>query len=155
MSESGHHNNNDLSSINDLINKINETNAYHEEKEINNEYLKQINRNQKTNLIDDKLDIKSHKEIINDQIIKELKFKRKARFWSIILFSIISVIIVSNLALLLYWNPINLSDKVLIVMTTVTFANLFAIIAVIFKYLFSSTKEMLDYNSSFYNHEEE
>lgn len=120
-----------------------------------NKEIKQISKNQKKPLGDKRQDIKSHKEMINSQIVKELEFKRIAKIWAIIIFLIISLIIIANLILLLYWNPINLKDKVLIVLIMVTFANLFTIITLIFKYVFSPTKEMLDYNSNFYNHEEE
>ncbi|MFQ3902691.1 hypothetical protein ABLV98_05625 [Staphylococcus sp. 50Mo3-1] len=99
-------------------------------------------------------DISTHKEMINYQINKDLEFKRIARIWSIVIFLLISLIIIVNLILILYWNPINLDYKVIIALITVTFANLFTIISVVFKYVFSPTKDMLDYNANIYDKEE-
>ncbi|MCE4988085.1 hypothetical protein [Staphylococcus haemolyticus] len=114
----------------------------------------QIKKNEKNPKEDNLQDISTHKEMINYQINKDLEFKRKARIWSIIVFLFISLIIVINLILILYWNPTKLDYKVVISLITVTFANLFTIITVIFKYVFSPTKDMLDYNANIYNKDE-
>ncbi|UXR53582.1 hypothetical protein MUA82_05770 [Staphylococcus simulans] len=114
----------------------------------------QIKKNEKNPKEDNLQDISTHKEMINYQINKDLEFKRKARIWSIIVFLFISLIIVINLILILYWNPTKLDYKVVISLITVTFANLFTIITVIFKYVFSLTKDMLDYNANIYNKDE-
>ncbi|MDW3920984.1 hypothetical protein ABFV70_06820 [Staphylococcus arlettae] len=114
----------------------------------------QIKKNEKNPKEDNLQDISTHKEMINYQINKDLEFKRKARIWSIIVFLFISLIIVINLILILYWNPTKLDYKVIISLITVTFANLFTIITVIFKYVFSPTKDMLDYNANIYNKDE-
>ncbi|WP_037554525.1 hypothetical protein [Staphylococcus hominis] len=143
----------------ELANKLNELiskEKQNKSKNVPNKYIqRQISKNQKQPLGDKRQDITSHKEMVNNHIAKELEFKRVAKNWSIIIFLCISLIIIANLIILLYWNPAHLSDKVIIVLTTVTFANLFTIIMVIFKYVFSPTKEMLDYNSNFYNHEDD
>lgn len=142
--------------LNELINKEKQNKDKNQSRYISNNHIKrQISKNQKQPLGDKRQDITSHKEMVNNHIAKELEFKRVAKNWSISIFLCISLIIIANLIILLYWNPAHLSDKVIIVLTTVTFANLFTIITVIFKYVFSPTKEMLDYNSNFYNHEEE
>lgn len=114
----------------------------------------QIKKNEKNPKEDNLQDISTHKEMINYQINKDLEFKRKARIWSIIVFLFISLIIVINLILILYWNPTKLDYKVIISLITVTFANLFTIITVIFKYVFSPTKDMLDYNANIYDKDE-
>lgn len=113
----------------------------------------QIEKNEKNPKEDNLQDISTHKEMINYQINKDLEFKRKARIWSIIVFLVISFIIVVNLILILYWNPTKLDYKVIISLITVTFANLFTIITVIFKYVFSPTKDMLEYNANIYDKE--
>lgn len=112
---------------------------------------KQIEQNEKNPKEDNLQDISTHKEMINFQINKDLEFKRKARIWSIVVFLLISIIIIVNLILVLYWNPINLDYKIIIALITVTFANLFTIITVIFRYVFSPTKDMLDYNANIYD----
>lgn len=114
----------------------------------------QIKKNEKNPKEDNLQDISTHKEMINYQINKDLEFKRKARIWSIIVFLFISLIIVINLILILYWNSTKLDYKVVISLITVTFAKLFTIITVIFKYVFSPTKDMLDYNANIYNKDE-
>ncbi|MBO1222567.1 hypothetical protein [Staphylococcus nepalensis] len=111
----------------------------------------QIKKNEKNIKEDNLQDLATHKEMINLQIYKDLEFKRRARFWSILVFLVISLIIVANLILILYWNPTNLNYKIIIVLITVTFANLFTIITVIYKYVFSPTKDMLEYNANIYN----
>ncbi len=115
---------------------------------INNELLKQILRNEKEDKVDDINDINNHKQTINKKIIEELNFKSKAKVWSIRIMLGISIVIMANLLVVLYWNPLNFDYKIILGLITATFANLFALITVIFKYVFSPTKEMLDYNSS-------
>lgn len=142
--------------LNELINKEQQNKDKNKFRDVSKNHIKrQISKNQKQPLGDKRQDITSHKEMINNHIAKELEFKKTAKSWSIFIFLIISIVIIANLILLLYWNPSHLSDKVLIVLTTVTFANLFTIIALIFRYVFSPIKEMLDYNSNFYTNEDD
>lgn len=111
-------------------------------------YARQIKKNESKEKTDDAEELKDHKEKINGYISKELNFKQIARLASVVGFLIISFIIILNLVLLLYWNPINVSDRVLVVITIATFTNLFALITVVFKYIFSPTKDMLEYNTN-------
>lgn len=111
-------------------------------------YARQIKKNESKEKTDDAEELKDHKEKINGYISKELNFKQIARLVSVVGFLIISFIIMLNLVLLLYWNPINVSDRVLVVITIATFTNLFALITVVFKYIFSPTKDMLEYNTN-------
>lgn len=139
--------------FNDLIKEINNIKINY--KDITSKSIKkQIERNEKKPKEDNLQDISAHKEMINYQINKDLEFKRKARSVSIYAFLLISLLIIVNLILVLYWNPANLDYKVIIVLVTVTFANLFTIITVIFKYVFSPTKDMLDYNVNIYDKNE-
>ena len=86
-------------------------------KNVPNKHIqRQISKNQKQPLGDKRQDITSHKEMVNNHIAKELEFKRVAKNWSIIIFLCISLIIIANLIILLYWNPAHLSDKVIIVL---------------------------------------
>ncbi|WP_323705657.1 hypothetical protein [Mammaliicoccus sciuri] len=115
---------------------------------VRSEILKQILKNEKEEKADKMSDIDNHKAIINKKIVEELNFKSKAKGWSIIVMLIISIAIMGNLFVVLYWNPLEFDYKIILGLITATFANLFALIMVVFRYVFSPTKEMLDYNSS-------
>lgn len=80
-----------------------------------------------------------------DLVVNELHFKRNSRhksFWALI---ILTSVLLLNLGAILYWNPTSLSDNIVIAMITATFANVFALIALIFRFIFSPTREILDY----------
>ena len=135
--------------LNDLLKEINEI-EQKADPDFSRNIERQIKENEKQLKEDSLQDIQTHKEMINSHIVKELDFKRKARKFSIISFLFVGALIILNLALMLYWNPTKLDYKVIITLVSVSFANLFAIILVVFKYIFSSTKEILDYNSKIY-----
>lgn len=115
---------------------------------VRSEILKQILKNEKEEKADKVSDIDNHKAIINKKIVEELNFKSKAKGLSIIVMLVISIAIMGNLFVVLYWNPLDFDYKIILGLITATFANLFALIMVVFRYVFSPTKEMLDYNSS-------
>ncbi|QDW99047.1 syntaxin family protein [Staphylococcus agnetis] len=145
--------NKDKKSLNDIlkeIHKIEQKSGPNFSKSIE----KQIKDNEKQLKEDNLQDIQTHKEMINSHIVKDLDFKRKARKVSIICFLVIAVIIIANLGIVLYLNPAMLDYKVIITLVTASFANLVAIILVVFQYVFSSTKEILDYNSKIYEDKE-
>ncbi|MCE4963078.1 hypothetical protein BUZ16_00015 [Staphylococcus haemolyticus] len=135
--------------LNDLLKEINEI-EQKSDPDFSRNIERQIKENEKQLKEDNLQDIQTHKEMINSHIMRELDFKRKARKFSIISFLFVGALIILNLALILYWNPTKLDYKVIITLVSVSFANLFAIILVVFKYIFSSTKEILDYNSKIY-----
>ncbi|MHB7918989.1 hypothetical protein [Staphylococcus hominis] len=139
--------------LNDLLKEINEI-EQKTDPDFSRNIERQIKENEKQLKEDSLQDIQTHKEMINSHIVKELDFKRKARKVSIISFFIVGALIILNLALMLYWNPTKLDYKVIITLVSVSFANLFAIILVVFRYIFSSTKEILDYNSKIYSEDE-
>ncbi|MTV22991.1 MULTISPECIES: hypothetical protein [Staphylococcus] len=140
-------------SLEDILKEIDEVKLNHNS-QFSKSIVKQIKINEKQTKEDNLQDIQTHKEMINSHIVKELDFKRKARKVSIVSFFIVGLLIILNLALVLYWNPLKLDYKVIITLVSVSFANLFAIILVVFKYIFSSTKEILDYNSKIYEDKE-
>lgn len=135
---------------NKLDDKINQYNF-----KISKNLLKQISENEKEDKVDDISDIDSHKQIVNKKIIEELNFKSRAKVWAIRIMLGLSIIIILNLLLVLYWNPLNFDYKIILGLITATFANLFALITVVFKYVFSPTKEMLDYNSALITNKED
>ncbi|MCJ1785172.1 hypothetical protein N7L96_12710 [Mammaliicoccus sciuri] len=135
---------------NKLDDKINQYNL-----KISKDLLKQISENEKEDKVDDISDIDSHKQIVNKKIIEELNFKSRAKVWAIKIMLGLSIIIILNLLLVLYWNPLNFDYKIILGLITATFANLFALITVVFKYVFSPTKEMLDYNSALITNKED
>ncbi|EGS82353.1 hypothetical protein AXF03_11740 [Staphylococcus aureus] len=139
----------DKRSLDDILKEINEI-ELKSRSEFPKDIINQIKVNEKQTKEDNLQDIQTHKEMINSHIVKELDFKRKARKFSIFTFFIVGFLIILNLGLILYCNPVKLDYKVIITIVSVSFANLFAIILVVFKYIFSSTKEILDYNSKIY-----
>lgn len=140
-------------SLEDIIKEIDEVKLNHNS-QFPKSIIKQIKSNEKQTKKDNLQDIQTHKEMINSHIVKELDFKRKARKISIYTFFVIGFLIILNLGFILYWNPLELDYRVIITIVSVSFANLFAIILVVFKYIFSSTKEILDYNSKIYEEKE-
>lgn len=135
---------------NKLDDKINQYNL-----KISKDLLNQISENEKEDKVDDISDIDSHKQIVNKKIIEELNFKSRAKVWAIRIMLGLSIIIILNLLLVLYWNPLDFDYKIILGLITATFANLFALITVVFKYVFSPTKEMLDYNSALITNKED
>lgn len=136
----------EITQLNKLLDKTQNSNSNYISDKF--KYARQIKKNESKEKSDDAEDLKNHKEKINGYISKELRFKQIARLVSVVGFLILSFIIIVNLFLLLYWNPVNISDRVLIVITIATFTNLFALITVVFKYIFSPTKDMLEYNTN-------
>lgn len=135
---------------NNLDDKINKYNL-----KISNDLLKQISKNEKEYKVDDISDIDNHKQIVNKKIIEELNFKSRAKEWAIRIMLGLSIAIILNLLLVLYWNPLDFDYKIILGLITATFANLFALITVVFKYVFSPTKEMFDYNSALITNKED
>ena len=136
----------EITQLNELLDNTQNSNSNYSFDKF--KYARQIKKNESKEKTDDAEELKDHKEKINGYISKELKFKQIARLVSVVGFLIISFIIILNLVLLLYWNPVNVSDRVLVVITIATFTNLFALITVVFKYIFSPTKDMLEYNTN-------
>ncbi|MCM3638241.1 hypothetical protein M3152_10940 [Sporosarcina luteola] len=94
-----------------------------------------------------------YKNFIMDEVKKEVSFKRKARMVSLILLGTVGVLMIANVLFMLYAPGMKIgkhrvpvfSEQLVLAMITATFVNLFAIIAVVFKYVFSSTNEMLNH----------
>lgn len=135
-----------ITQLNELLDETQNSNNTFNFDKLN--FTRQIKKNESKEKSDDVEELKDHKEKINGYISKELKFKQIARLISVVGFLSLSLIIMLNLILLLYWNPGNISDKVLVVITIATFTNLFALITVVFNYIFSPTKDMLEYNTN-------
>lgn len=115
------------------------------------EYIKQLKINEKLSKKDEKSDFEIHKEEINKEILNEIRYKKKFRNWAVTIFLIISVLLFINLIVSLYWNPLKWDYKVIIALITATFANLFTILALVFTFIFSPTKDMLEYNANLNN----
>lgn len=143
----------------ELLNKIAEfnenrnhkTSFYNKEK--NTE--KQITKNNQKTLMDDKDEFNRHKEKVYEFIDHEFDFKKKARKISVWAFLILSILMLINLLVILYWNPVSLSDSIILALITATCANIFTIIVLIFKFIFSPTKDMMDYNTQLNNNGQE
>ncbi|HDT9275380.1 TPA: hypothetical protein REH32_002465, partial [Staphylococcus pseudintermedius] len=94
-----------VKSLEDILKEIDEVKQNHNS-QVSKSIVKQIKINEKQTKEDNLQDIQTHKEMINSHIVKELDFKRKARKVSIASFFIVGLLIILNLALVLYWNPL-------------------------------------------------
>lgn len=84
----------------------------------------------------------------------EVVFKRHVRKWSLILLGVIAILMIVNVMVMIYgpnkllFNRLRIPDfdiKLVLAMITATFVNLFAIITLVFKYVFSPTSELLNH----------
>lgn len=97
----------------------------------------------------------NHQEDIRKYIIREYEskmFYRKFSFWSII---VITFSLLIFIYLFLFFKSSTTPISFLITLTVSVFANLMALIGIVFKYVFSSTTEITDYASALADQEKE
>lgn len=97
----------------------------------------------------------NHQTDIRNYIIEEYKtklFYRKFSFWSIIS---ITFSLLLFIYLFLFFKSSTAPISFLITLTVSVFANLMALIGIVFKYVFSSTTEITDYASALATQEKE
>lgn len=96
----------------------------------------------------------TYKNFMIEEVEKEVKFKSKVRMISLISLGIIGVLMIFNVLVMLYGPGQQISkgymipkfdSKLVMAMITATFVNLFAIITLVFKYVFSPTSELLNH----------
>lgn len=95
----------------------------------------------------------AHHNLVRSLIIEELKSKHKFRKISYWLVMGIALSLLIFIYLFIFFKSATASLPLLITLTVSVFANLIALIGVIFKYVFSSTKEITDYASILSDHE--
>lgn len=95
-----------------------------------------------------------YKNFMIEEVKKEVIFKRKVRMISLIALGLIGVLMIVNVLVMLYGANIKIykgyriphfDSKLVLAMITATFVNLFAIITLVFKYVFSPTSELLNH----------
>lgn len=145
MSKSDSPNENMQDLIEKLANGENEKNIY------TRVASRQIRRNNKGNIADNPDELVRHKSDIYTLLEDEMEFKKNARFVSIIILAALTMLILGNLGLVLYWNPKELGTAVIVSLITASFANIFAIVLFVFKYIFSPTKDIMEYNAKLNN----
>lgn len=106
----------------------------------------------KKNEYDDIDTFDRHQNFLLTELQNEIEFKRKARIWSISILSAIGLIMLLNIFAMLYFQGSKFmkviavpefESGIVLAMIGATFANLFAIITLIFKYIFSPTSELM------------
>lgn len=90
-------------------------------------------------------EFKEHNNAIRDQIIDELKSKKKLRFWSYIIIFFFAFSLMGATWTFLFLKSETAHLSLLITITIAAFGNLLTLIAIIFRYVFSSTTELTDY----------
>lgn len=96
-----------------------------------------------------------HQRTIRDYIIKEYEnkmFYRKVSFWSILTITGSLLVFIYSF---LFLKADSASLSLLITLTVSVFANLIALIGIVFKYVFSSTTEIMDYSKNLYQQDKE
>lgn len=107
---------------------------------------------------DDIKDFYEYKKHLRDSAKKQINFKDKIRWISLIIFGFISLILFANMFVMLYLQglkfnigkiPINVPHydiKLIIFFASATFVNIFGIIGFLLRYIFSPTKDILKHN---------
>lgn len=100
---------------------------------------------------DDYDSFNNYKEFMLEEVRSEITFKRHARIWSLSILGGLSLFMFVNVFIMIYgggrsfWKisiP-TFDSKIILAMITATFANLFAIITLVFKYIFSPTSDLM------------
>lgn len=113
----------------------------------------------KSNTVDDLDDLLAYKRAVRKSAINQIDFKDKWRSISIFIFLAFTGLLLCNLFSLIYLSGIKISipvlktytfpkvdSKVILIITTATFVNVFAVILLLFKYIFSPTADLLNHN---------
>ena len=130
------------------------------------EYLKsQLNKNEINKIDsdaqtahDDIKDFYKYKKYLRDSAKKQIDFKDKIRWISLIIFGLISLILFTNMFVMLYLQGLKFNVgimhikiphydvKLIIFFASATFVNIFGIIGFLLRYIFSPTKDILKHN---------
>lgn len=104
-------------------------------------------------VFDDLKEFKSYKNFMFTEVKNEVQFKRKARNWSLTILSALSLFLFINIFVMIYGSGSTIKkitiptfdSKIILAMITATFVNLFAIITLVFKYIFSPTSDLMNH----------
>lgn len=105
---------------------------------------------------DDIIDFKNHQSTVLKALGDEIKFKKHARIWSLVILCGLSLIMFINIFVMIYgqgrsfWGWFSIPEirfEIILAMITATFVNLLAIVNLVFKYIFSPTKELMNHTN--------
>lgn len=85
----------------------------------------------------------SEAKVLNKSLQEHLDFKNKWGGWAVIITFIFVLIVLTLLYIIIFTLHDELDVMVLLLLTTVTFANVFTAILLILKFIFSPTKELI------------
>lgn len=99
-------------------------------------------------------DYQEYKKAVRDSVKKQIKFKDKWRQITLVSLIVLSIILFLNLIVLIYFPGVTwwgytfpTTDKsIIIVFVSATFLNTFALLTLIFKYIFSPTDNLMQHN---------
>ena len=100
------------------------------------------------NIFDSFKDSQTYQKEIRDSVITQLRFKDKWRKRAIWGFIILTIVLLINLLVLVYGFSQKIDVKIIILFMSLTFVHTFTIIYFLFKYIFSSTDELIKHNKN-------
>ncbi|MGX0157648.1 hypothetical protein ACUXFS_000479 [Staphylococcus cohnii] len=104
------------------------------------------------NTFDNYEDSQIYQKEVRESIISQLHFKDKWRKRAIWGFSILIVVLLINLLVLVYGFSQKIDTKIIIVFMSLTFVHTFAIIIFLFRYIFSSTDDLIKHNKDIFKY---
>ena len=130
--------------IDKLRRELNKKSGENTEEYTENE-IDKVNLDSK-NIFDNFQDSQIYQKEIRNSIVTQLHFKDKWRKRAIWGFIILTFILLINLFVLVYGFSQIIDTKIIILFMSLTFAHTFTIIYFLFKYIFSSTDELIKHN---------
>lgn len=107
---------------------------------------------------DDIKDFYEYKKHLRDSAKKQIDFKDKIRWVSLVIFGLISLLLFTNMFVMLYLQDLKFNigkqslkiphydAKLIIFFASATFVNTFGIIGFLLRYIYSPTKDILKHN---------
>lgn len=118
-------------------------------KEYSEEEIDNVNLDSK-NIFDSYEESQTYQKEIRNSIVSQLHFKdkwRKRATWG---FSLLTIALLINLLVMVYGFTEKIETKVIILFISLTFIHTFTIIIFLFKYIFSSTDELIKHNKEMF-----
>lgn len=98
------------------------------------------------NIFDSYEDSQKYQKELRNSVISQLEFKDRWRGRATWGFCILTILLLINLLILVYGFSERIDIKIIILFISLTFAHTFAIIIFLFRYIFSSTDELIKHN---------
>lgn len=140
---------NDKEFIKKLKQDLRKTSAENTE-EYSEKEIDKVNLDSK-NTFDNYEDSQLYQKEVRKSVISQLHFKDKWRKRAIWGFSILIIVLLINLLVLVYGFSQKIDTKIIILFMSLTFVHTFTIIIFLFRYIFSSTNELIKHNKDIFN----